>query len=239
MLGVSAAGRLRPRYVSVSTKSFTIATDFLNPVAVDVDAATGYASVSVPASVGYHNFTVTAYDRPAGRGNVLSFGTIFDIYVPPTGHGLADLTLDGVAASVVLALGHISATIGFPAVIDLNVTLLDADGYTILPGSQLAYELTLTSSDPANETISQPTVMTAVDNGPQDGRQVRVAYRGAGTSKIVFSASGYGLGSVRPAVLTPLPAPVGEQVLVIGGLRFGVQHRKREPVPGHIRAAPR
>jgi hypothetical protein len=127
------------------------------------------------------------------------------------------LTLDGVVASVALTLAQTHPTVGSPAVINLDVQALDADGNTIFAGAFTA-PLTLTSSDPLDGTLSQTIVGSAVNEQPQYFQRVSVVYSGANVPSVMFSASGPGINAVKPAVFVPFAPPAsGQQVLVTGG----------------------
>jgi hypothetical protein len=209
--------RRRPLYVSASTKSFSVLTDAKNPVVANVNPTTGYAVVYVQTSVGTHVFTVTAYDQLGAQGHILSTGTTAPVIVPPIGYAQVLLTLDGIVASVALTLAQAHPTVGSPAVINLDVQALDADGNTIFAGA-FTQPFTLTSSDPLDGTLSQTVVGSAVNEQPQYFQRVSVVYSGANVPSVTFSASGPGIITVKPAVLVPVGPPAsGQQVIVTGG----------------------
>jgi hypothetical protein len=214
--GAMGIRRVRPQYISFSTKSFGIFTDGANPVVANLNAITFSATVSFKTTVGEHTFTVAAYDRPGGRGNVLSSGTTAPIFVQARGVATIYLTLDGVVSSVVLGLAQIQATVGSSALIDLSVQAQDAGGYAMFSGTTFAQTFTLTSSDPLNGALSQTTVGGVPSYG-NDAVRVRVAYSGAREDTITFSARGGGVKSVVPAILAPFPRPLsGEQLIITG-----------------------
>jgi hypothetical protein len=206
---IAGSPRVRPYYISVSTKSVSVSTDGKNSVVANVSY--GVAQVIVHPAAGTHTFTVTAYDQVGGQGNVLSTGTTAPVLVPPVGLVKVALTLDGVVAKVVLALDQTEATIGSPATIDLEISTQDADGNTILAGTTFTQPLTLTSSDPID---GKPSITTIA----QPVRGVTVAYDGANAGAITFSVSGgAGLRVITPATLVPLPPPpAGEQIFLTG-----------------------
>ncbi len=204
--------RIRPHYISSSTKSFDIAVDGSHADTANVNPSNGYATAIVRATVGTHIFTVSAYDKLDAKGTVLSTGSTAPIDVPESQITIY-LTLSGVVASVELALDYPNPTLGSPAVINLNLIAKDPDGNVILaPGTPFTRPITLTTSDAVNGKLSFTTIQAT----PDTYSRLRVAYSGANVRQITFSATGGGLapGAVTPATLIPHSPPTsGEQLI--------------------------
>jgi hypothetical protein len=133
----------RPNYITASVASVRIALDLVNGAAPPANVATPSVTTNVslagcPCTIpgpsvpaGNDEFTLTAYDGQNGGGNVISTAT-------PTLTIVADvpnqntITLNGVPASLVVAVPSATAGTAFATPQTISVTAKDADGHLIM-----------------------------------------------------------------------------------------------------------
>jgi len=197
----------KPEYVSSSTKSATISVA-PGGAAVTVNCTT-VCSASLAAAIGTDTFTVKLFDGLNGTGNLLSTGTLVQLIVAGQPNAV-NLTFNGVAKSLGLALAPTSVTIGTPATVSVIVSVFDADGNLIVgPGASVdssgnPLTITLSDSDTSGATHLSTTSVTAP---PPPTAGPTLSYNGTnpGANPGIF-ASAPGLSTVA-AILIVNPAP--------------------------------
>ncbi|MDQ2817897.1 MAG: hypothetical protein M3T49_06755, partial [Candidatus Eremiobacteraeota bacterium] len=134
-----------PQYVSASTQSVSIAVDgAANPTIANLSASSpGCATpagaalnckLSVVAPVGSDTFSVVTYDRANGSGKALSKAAISATITANHLNNIG-LILNGIVASIQLALSNPAPRQGTALSIGLTVDAMDADGNVIIgPG---------------------------------------------------------------------------------------------------------
>jgi hypothetical protein len=206
--------RATPQYVSVSTESLTILTDRGNPVTVNLTPSSPNCSpnpsspgsyictarLNVPS--GNHIFTLTAYDRTGGAGNVLSRNSTGTVYVKPTGATTVSIVLQGVVQYVTLKLATTNPAVGGASAIGLTAVLEDADHNLIVGPARFDNPVTLTTTDSTDGPLSK-----SILNSPADAAGVTANYNGGQVASITYSATATGLSTanVTNAVLEPVP----------------------------------
>ncbi|HEY6235469.1 MAG TPA: hypothetical protein VIW69_10240, partial [Candidatus Elarobacter sp.] len=204
----TSAFRRRPAYVSTLTQSVRLTVNGGTPVVANVtsgspnctDGASGRScTVHAQAAAGAATIVVQLYGQPDGQGPVLSQGTTSANLSAGTSNPIS-LTLNGVVARIVLALGTPAPPQGTAATIPLTVTAYDAAGAAIV-GDPFASPITLTDSDTSGATSISKTVIAA----PSDAANLTVSYSGAAIGSATFgaTASGVSSGNVTPATLSP------------------------------------
>lgn len=206
-----AATRRSPRYVSTNTQSASIAVNGGTPVVANLSAGSSNCtavagggrtcSLSVNAPVGVDTFTETLYAGPNAGGAILSVGTTSATIVAGTANTVL-LTLDGVIASLSLAVSNASPPVGTPTTIGLTVTFNDASGAAIIGDEPFTTPVNLTDSDASGATTLSKTILKT----PADAASLTIAYTGAAIAKAVIGATA---GSVVAAgvTITPQAAP--------------------------------
>ncbi len=203
----TASTTRKPTYISESSRSLVINIAYagstvpglvlnLNPLPANCAALNGITTctATVVAQSSAKNFIVSFFDQANGQGRALSTATI-PVPAAPGGVAQIDLVLDGVVATVGLALTGL--TYGVPGTGNLVVTPYDADGNVIGGTAPFSGPITLSTSSTAL-TLS-PTTVT----GP--GQTIVVTYSGAVDPTLKVTAQPQGTG---PVVLTPFTASV-------------------------------
>jgi hypothetical protein len=164
--------------------------------------AQGYScTATVAATVGPHTFVLSLYPEPNATGPVLSTGTA----TATIGAGVANtvsLTLDGVPASITIALANTAPSVGAPVNVKLVVNVLDASGATIVGGAPYTNPVTLTDSDASGATKLSSTVLAS----PSDVTNLTLNYSGATLAQAIIGATAAGISAknVATATLTPI-----------------------------------
>jgi virginiamycin B lyase len=133
----------RPRYIGAAARS----------VAVSVNGGPSqYANAPVQtivldAPVGYDNFAIAVYDENAGQGNILGRGSVSKRIVLGARNAVS-ATLEGVVASMSIALSNPSPAAGAAAQSAIQVTAFDADGNAIVGPADYQTSIQLSVSDP-------------------------------------------------------------------------------------------
>ena len=203
--------RRGPAYVSTLTQSVRLTVNGGTPVVANLtsgspnctDGAQGRScTVHAQAAAGSATIVVQLYGQPNGQGPVLSQGTTSATLTAGSSNAIS-LTLNGVVARIVLALGTAAPPQGTPATIPLTVTAYDAAGAAIV-GDPFASPITLTDSDTSGATSISKTVIAA----PSDAANLTVSYNGASIGNVTFgaTASGVSASNVTPATLSPQAA---------------------------------
>ncbi len=197
---------------------------------VDVNAGSSACStvsggrqctISVIAQPGALNFIVTFYDQTGETGNVLAVSTT---PVPPASGSNAvvnlSVTMQGVAASVALALGG-TLYAGTPGTVPVLVTVSDADGNPIGGTAPYASPVTLGTIG-AGLTLSTTTVtspvtpVTVTYDGSANAPAITAQVPGSTTVTLPVLSTG---GPTPAPTATPTPPPPG--VLSIAGVPSG------------------
>jgi streptogramin lyase len=163
---VAPANGMRPHYISLGTKSFSVAVTLAgvsetttnanaSPSSPGCTSASGalLCSVQVDAPPGIDAFTVTTYDAPltaagATQGNVLSTGTANATVVLHMANTV-DVTLDGVPALMTMSLPNPAPPQGTAITETITTVVQDADGYTIVGPFARNVQITLSTNTPA------------------------------------------------------------------------------------------
>jgi virginiamycin B lyase len=168
----SNARRRLPRYVSASTQSaaITAAPGGGSAGAPVIVNCTTVCTGQIVAAVGSDTFTVSLYDAQNAVGNLLSTGTLTQTIVQNQANSV-NVTLDGVVASLTVALNPAAVTEGTAATVAVTVNALDADGNTIVgPGiyanaSGSPLTVALVDSDGSGATHLSLSSLTAPTTG--------------------------------------------------------------------------
>jgi len=145
-------------------------------------------TIGANAPAGNDTFTVTAYDQPAGAGNVLATGSV-TADVPPAGSAPAtvNVVLNGKIVTIALALGNAYPPVGTATTTPVVVTAYDADGNAIV-GS---YDSTIVLSD-ADSSGATKLSTTSLANS-------------ASTATLTYSGAVPYLSTTISAALTGVP----------------------------------
>jgi hypothetical protein len=212
-----ASAARKPTYISASSRSLVINIAYagstvpglvlnLNPLPANCADLNGITTctATVVAQSSARSFIVSFFDQLNGQGHALSTATI-PVPAAPGGVAQIDLVLDGVVATVGLALNGL--VYGVPGTGTLTVTPYDADGNVIGGTAPYSGPITLSTSSTAL-TLSPTTVTTP-------GQAVTVTYNGAQdiTLKVIAQPQGsapvtltpFGPTSVPPSPLTGVP----------------------------------
>ncbi len=199
-----------PKYISQNTQSASIAVNGGTPVIVDLSATSGNCvpapgggrtcTATVNAPVGADTFTEIMYAGANGTGAALSQNTTSATIVAGQANSVA-ITLEGIVASIGLALANPTPQIGVATTTALTVTFKDASGAAIVGTAPFTQPITLTDSDTTGATKLSATVL----NSPQDESGLTVAYNGAAIGPVTFGATAAGVpaAAVSAAVMTP------------------------------------
>ena len=205
----AAAVIRRPLYVSQNTQSAAIAVNGAAPVVVNLAAGSPACvttagvrtcSVAVNAPVGADTFAETLYASTDGSGAPLSQSTTAATITAGIAN-VVNLALDGVVATITLALANAAPSAGSPASINLTVNVLDASGAAIIGPDPFANPIALTDSDTSGATtLSKTTLLT-----PSDAANLTVAYTGGALVQAVIGASATGAAAAN-VTLVPVVA---------------------------------
>jgi streptogramin lyase len=152
------------------------------------------------APSGDRTFKITTYDGPHGTGNVLSQGDVTATLV--ANHAVQlDISLNGKPAQIALSIESPYPPAGRPATTAVIVSLLDADGNTIL--GNYSNSVTLTDGD-----TSGATHLTATNLSSSSAR-AGLSYNGGTLASAMISANAPGVATAR-AVLAPSPTTIAQ-----------------------------
>ena len=155
-----AQTNITPSYVSPSTESVSIAIGSATPVSSNITPSSpGCASVSggtqctlgLQAPAGNDTFVVSTYDGPSATGNKLSTATVTQTVTAGASNTIS-ITLNGVVASVVLAVQGTPPPEGTAVTVGVSVMANDASGNTIVGPGNYASPIQLTDTDPSSTT---------------------------------------------------------------------------------------
>ena len=165
----------RPAYVSPATQSVSVSpagaaaqTFALTPSSPNCASSSGTLtctlSVSVPTGQN-EIITIATYSNTAGTGTPLSTAMVVTDVVSGQSNPV-NATLNGVAASLAIALNPSRVTPGTAATVQVIVNALDASGNTIVgPGIYAdaagnPVTITLSDTDPSNSTALSQSAVT-------------------------------------------------------------------------------
>jgi len=233
-----ARGGLRPDYLSKNTESLAIALETVNgkgvtgvnPTIVNTlpksrdcksQSQSIVCSATAKGSPGNDVFGVTAYDGPGSTGAVLSVGTAEAKISGNGGNvGIYDrlpLTLDGIIASMKLAVDPHEAKRGEKTTANVSLNAYDASGAEIVGPSDYALPVELAIEGDANksfrlqlgvrsgESLSIPKPTSAITlsyDGNKQASAVTIQASVSGPSGISAGA-GFNLSGRQP------PPPIG------------------------------
>jgi hypothetical protein len=142
-------------------------------------------------------FTISTYDGASAGGNLLSDASLLKTIVASKANTIA-VSLNGVAASIALALSNANPTQGSAADLTLTLTALDHDGNTIVAPGNYAHPISLADSATGVATLSATSI-----KGPS-GNVVTVHYTGAAGSA-TFTASAAGVTNATATLQSVKP----------------------------------
>jgi sugar lactone lactonase YvrE len=169
-------------------------------------------------------FTIAAYDGANGGGNLLSTGSLVETIVP--GLNIFAVTLDGVPASIQLALQDTAPAAGTATTERLTVMASDADGNVIVGGGPYEQPIALSSSDASGIVTVSPATVTKPD------QKVTLTYSGGSIEGATISASASGVSPANVSGVTFAPAPTAVA-------DYQVQPAVRHAAPHALRRKPR
>jgi hypothetical protein len=208
----SAANRRQPQYVSVNTQSAVIAINGGAPVLIDLAANSPNCvpsggggrtcTATVSAAPGADTFSEKLYASTDGSGPVLSQSVTTQTIV--AGHAnVVNMILEGVVATLGVALSNPTPPVGSPTQIVVIVTFSDSSGATIIGSDPFANPITLSDSDQSGITSLNRTTLTS----PADAANVYLNYTGQPLASATITASAAGATS-GSATLTPKSGPI-------------------------------
>ena len=162
-----------PLYVTDDIASVEITLDSVNgaqpSTGAPLSVTTNLTITSCPCTIygpsvppGTDTFTLVAYDEPNATGNVIS--AAMPTYTIASGAtNIESVTLDGVPASLALAVPSATAGTAFASPQSISVTAKDADGNTIM--GSYANAVTLNDADGSGATS---LTTSGGDNPPAD-----------------------------------------------------------------------
>ena len=197
----TAANARKPQYISQSAVSVSITVNGGAAQIGDISATSpncttsaGGRTCTVPlqAPVGNDTFAIAQYDGPNATGHLLGSGAATATVVAGQAFQIAAV-LNGVVATIHLMLGTIPPA-GVAGSTTLLVTALDPAGNTIVGPGNFAVPITLSVTDPTQQTTLSSNTLNAPTATP-----ITVIYAGGlGVSAtITASASGATPASVN------------------------------------------
>ena len=198
----TASARRKPDYLPATARSVSVTVNGGTPQYLNNPATT----LTLAAPPGVDTFAIVSYDEQNGQGNVLGRASVTQTIAIDTAN-LVTATLNGVIASVAIALSNPAPNAGVPATVNVNVAAKDADGNTIVGPGDYSTPIRLAIADPSNSgTLSLSSNL--LQNPSQtatltySGGTLASGMPGAPTATVV--ASGTGLSS-QTAAFTPTP----------------------------------
>jgi virginiamycin B lyase len=162
--------------------------------------ATLTCSITIQAPPGTDTFAINAYDQANATGNQLSTAT-FQVAIQ-SGSNTVHAVLNGIIASLSVALGNTAPLMGTAVDIPISVTGSDADSNLIIGPGQYMNPITLANSDATGSTSLSVTTLTV------PGAPVTLHYDGLHFANAIITASSVGVTSATSLPLQPVPAAV-------------------------------
>jgi hypothetical protein len=208
-LTIPKATAERPAYVSSGTKSVAI-FEGKSRLGVFGTLATSkgckakshgtVCTFTMAAKPGKNEvFRIKTYAAAKARGKLLASATIAQTIVAGKTNALK-FTLEGIVASIAVALENAQPVTGSPASIPVYVAAMDASGATIVGAGKYVPAITLTDSDTTGATLLSTTSVTAPSTA------VTLTYNGSSaltSATISATAPGISPEHVSPATLRP------------------------------------
>jgi streptogramin lyase len=200
----SSAVRRSPKYLAPTALSVSIQVvsapspwTTATPIVEVLNAPSSTITFSAPT--GLDTFLITTFDEQNALGNVLSKAYVTQT-VSSSSANVVAATLNGVIASLALAVSPLQPVAGTASTMTVSATGYDADGNVIVGPGTYASPIALSIVDPANSgslSLSSNVLQ-------QPGATSTLAYNG----KILASASvSASLSGVNPASVTIAPTP--------------------------------
>jgi virginiamycin B lyase len=181
----------RGHYLPATARSISISLNGGVPQYLNAPSTLLY----LDAPPGADTFAIAAYDEHDGHGNVVAAGNVTQNVVTG-GNNLISATLDGVVASLAIALGNSHPNAGVPATTSVNVTALDADGNVIV-GSTSDYSTPIKLSINDATRSGTMTLSKTLLQGPwatatlsYNGGTLLSGFPGSPIASVVASATG-------------------------------------------------
>jgi len=205
-----------PKFVSASTQSMTVAlvnggsqtpTPLGTPIALVAGkggctaaaAGGGYqCTASITAPQGTDDFQVATYASQTGTGTALSTGQI-QVAVSANSPAVT-LDLEGVPATVSLALGSPSLKVGYAGTTTIIVQAEDSSGNLIIGPGEFANPITLTLSGDTYDTLAPQSASVTTP-----GQVVTLSYDGGTNVGTTITPSGTGITGT-PVTFSPTGA---------------------------------
>ena len=224
----SASARMRPAYISPGSQSVTIQLVAPPPatpapvVVINLQAGASdctstssgsicSAVLSVP--VAQQEFVVSVYQGPGGTGALLSKGAItINVQSGGTAATISNsvsLTLNGIVASLQLAIAPTQGQVGVKQTYELTVMAFDPSGSIIVGPGNYSLPITLQIDDPNGYFAGAFTTQPVYAPGPP----ISIAYQGTGLSApqggtVTFTATASGVPAETSAItLAPASVP--------------------------------
>jgi len=211
--GKSPAGKRRTKYVGMGTESadFSVQLAGASPSPTTTVNCTTTCQTTLAVFPGSNTFTVSLYDAPGGGtggGNLLSTGTTTQTIA--AGTNTVNLTFNGVPAAVEITFNPTSLPSGTAATATGAVTVVDADGNTIIsPGGFVAPS---PGASPAPiPLLSDQTYVTFTPSSLADPTVTSVTLNYDGTT--VGSTTNVNIS----ATINGAPSPVTAFPITVGG----------------------
>ena len=208
---VPKSGRVaHPEYISHATLSLSIQINNAQSLGAVVNnpGTGGTSKVTIDAPVGTDVFLIKAYDQLDAQGAVLSQAQVSQKIVAGKANTVSAV-LNGVVASIALALSNPSPIAGTAATSSLTVTAKDADGNVIVGPGDYDQAIHLSDSDAFATSLSGALVIAP-------GSALTLSYNGKPILSAVITASAAGAPS-SSVTFSPTPHVYEYQVPTASG----------------------
>ena len=198
----TAAVRRDPHYVPATARSVSVAVNGGTPQYLNAPAST----IVIDAPVGTDTFAFATYDGQNGQGNVLSRASVTQNVVLGAANTVSAV-LNGVIASLTIALSNPAPNAGVPATVNVNASARDADGNTIVGPGDYSTPIRLSIVD----DTSSGTLSLSTTTLPNSSTTATLTYNGATLNSglpdgpvafVVARATGV---ATQAAAFTPTP----------------------------------
>ena len=133
-----------------------------------------FCTFRIGLRTGRQTLVINTYDGTGGTGHLLSQGRVTQLIRP--GLNVIPVTLDGVVASIVVALQGASPPAGAAVSVPLTVMGEDADGNVIVGAGSFTNPITLSSSDTSG-ALTVPTVPITKPYRPSQRKRTSLVSR--------------------------------------------------------------
>jgi streptogramin lyase len=194
--------RRSPRYVPATARSVSVTVNGGNAQFLNAPLTT----IVIDAPVGTDTFAFATYDDQNGQGNVLSRASVSKAIVLGAANTVSAV-LNGVVASLTIALSNPAPNAGVPATVNVNASAKDADGNTIVGPGDYSTPIRLSIQDDTNSG----TLALSTTTLPNSSTTATLTYNGATLNSglpdgpiafVVARATGV---STQAAAFTPTP----------------------------------